>query len=178
MTSSRGVWLLLYFSHENVSMLDGGFQEWKKSGYPIEVKSNPLIYSKFRGKVNTKILATAGEIVHSLGKKSVIIVDARSVEEYNGTEARAVRKGHIPSAVNINWENNVENGNLKNVEKLSRIYSKIPKNANVVTYCQGGYRAANAFVALKISGYPKVRMYLGSWGEWGNNLDFPVSLGD
>lgn len=178
MTSARGVWLLLYFSHENVSMLEGGFEKWKSKGYPIEIKSNPLNKSKFRGKVNTKLLATAQEIERSLGNKNLVIVDARSAEEFDGSDVRAVRRGHIPSAVNINWEKNIENGAFKDIEKLSKIYSKIPKNANVVTYCQGGYRAANAFVALKMLGYEKVRMYPGSWGEWGNNIDLPVSHGN
>jgi thiosulfate/3-mercaptopyruvate sulfurtransferase len=57
---------------------------------------------------------------------------------------------------------------------LSKIYSKIPKNAQVITYCQGGYRAANAFLVLKMLGYKNVKMYLGSWGEWGNKDEFPA----
>ncbi|HJR83924.1 MAG TPA: rhodanese-like domain-containing protein [Nitrososphaeraceae archaeon] len=85
--------------------------------------------------------------------------------------------GHIPSAVNINWDNNVKNGTFKNMEKLSKIYSRVSKNASVVTYCQGAYRAANTFVALKMLGHKNVRMYLGSWGEWGNNFDLPVANG-
>lgn len=178
MTSARGVWLLLYFSHENVSMLDGGFEKWKRNDHPIEVKSNPLRYSKFRGKVNTKILATAKEIVHSLGNKNLVIVDARSKAEFDGSDVRAARRGHIPSAVNIDWQSNIENDTFKNIKKLSKIYSKIPIESNVVTYCQGGYRAANAFVALKMLGYRKVKMYLSSWGEWGNNVDLPVSNGN
>lgn len=177
MTSARGVWLLLYFSHKNVSMLDGGFQEWEREGHPIEIKSNPLSYSKFTGRLNTKILATAGQIVSSLGNKNLVIVDARSEAEFNGSDVRAARRGHIPSAVNINWDNNVENGTFKNMEKLSKIYSRVSKNASVVTYCQGAYRAANTFVALKMLGYKEVRMYLGSWGEWGNNFDLPVAHG-
>ena len=169
MTSARGVWLMLYFSHQNMSMLDGGFENWKNNNFPIEIKSNPLSHHKFRGKVNTKLLVTAEVIERSLGSKNLVIVDARSSEEFDGSDVRAVRRGHIPSAVNINWENNVENGTFKNVEKLSKIYLPIPKDANIVTYCQGAYRAANTFVALKILGYEKIRMYLGSWGEWGNN---------
>ena len=58
MSAARGVWLLLYFSHEKVCMLDGGFEKWKKEGYPIEVKSNPLKCTEFKGESNNKILAT------------------------------------------------------------------------------------------------------------------------
>lgn len=175
MTSARGVWLLLYFSHTYVSMMDGGFEKWKMSGFPIEVKSNSLSHSKFRGKINTNVLATAGEIKESLKNKNLVLVDARSEAEFSGYDVRAVRRGHIPSALNIDWENNIENGTFKEIRKLTKIYSRIPKSSNIVTYCQGGYRAANAFVVLKMLGYKNVKMYLGSWGEWGNSINLPYT---
>jgi thiosulfate/3-mercaptopyruvate sulfurtransferase len=174
MYAARGVWLLLYFSHEKIRMLDGGFEKWKKEGYSIEVKSNPLKYSKFKGQIDVEILATAQDVMRSLNNKNVVIVDARSRKEYGGYEVRAARRGHIPSAVNIDWNENIEKDVFKSKQKLSKTYSKIPKNSQIITYCQGGYRAANAFLALKILGYKKVKMYLGSWGEWGNRLDLPV----
>jgi thiosulfate/3-mercaptopyruvate sulfurtransferase len=173
-TSARGVWLLLYFSHKNVCMLDGGFEKWKREKLPVEVKSNQLRNVRFIGKPNFKVIANANEVRRALSNKNVKIVDARSTGEFNGSDVRASRRGHIPSAININWEYNIENDIFKSKEKLSKIYSKIPKNSQVISYCQGGYRAANAFVALKTLGYEKVKMYLGSWGEWGNRLDFPV----
>ena len=172
--AARGIWLLLYFSHKKVGMLDGGFEKWKKEGYRIEAKTYPLKYIQFKGRVNYKVLATAKEIKGSLNKKNVSVVDARSSKEFNGSDVRTVRRGHIPSAINIDWEKNIENGIFKSKEKLSKIYSKIPRDAQIITYCQGGYRAANAFLALKKLGYNKVKMYLGSWGEWGNRLDLPV----
>ena len=159
-------------------MLDGGFEKWKKEGYRIEVKTNPPNYSEFNGRINYKVLTTAKEIKGSLNKTNVSIVDARSTKEYDGSDVRAVRRGHIPSAINIDWENNIENGVFKSKNKLSRIYSDVPKKSQIITYCQGGYRAANAFLALKILGYKKVKMYLGSWGEWGNRLDLPVEEDD
>jgi len=176
-SAARGVWLLLYFSHEKVCMLDGGFEKWKREGYPVEVKSNALKNSTFKGKPNSKIVADANEVRRAINNKHVVIVDARSREEYNGSDIRAARRGHVPSAINIDWARNVENDTFKSKEKLSKIYSKIPKNAQVITYCQGGYRAANAFLAFKMLGYKKVKMYLGSWGEWGNRLDLPVEQG-
>jgi thiosulfate/3-mercaptopyruvate sulfurtransferase len=178
MYAARGVWLLLYFSHEKVCMLNGGFEKWKKEGYSIEVKSNPLKSSRFRGKPNSKILADANEVRQSLENKNVIIVDARSREEYDGTEVRGARRGHIPKAVNVDWAINIGNDTFKSKHKLTKIYSKIPKTAQIITYCQGGYRAANAFLVMKMLGYKRVKMYLGSWGEWANRLDLPVSEGN
>jgi thiosulfate/3-mercaptopyruvate sulfurtransferase len=173
-SAARGLWLVLYFSHEKVCMLDGGFEKWQRERYPIETKSNPLKNLKFKGKPNSQIIANANEVRRAINKKHVVIVDARSREEYNGNDVRAARMGHIPSAINIDWSRNIENTIFKSKEKLSKIYSEIPKNAQVITYCQGGYRAANAFLALKILGYKKAKMYLGSWGEWGNRIDLPV----
>jgi len=176
-SAARGVWLLLYFSHEKVSILDGGFKKWKREGYPVELKSNQLSHVRFAGKPNSKILADAEEVRRSISKKNLVIMDARSTEEYNGSEVRAARRGHIPSAVNIDWTQNVQNSTFKSKAELSKIYSKIPKNAHVITYCQGGYRAANTYLVLKMLGYKKVKMYLGSWGEWGNGLNLPVEGG-
>jgi thiosulfate/3-mercaptopyruvate sulfurtransferase len=174
MYAARGVWLLLYFSHEKVCMLNGGFEKWKKEGYSIEVKSNPLKNSRFKGKPNVKILADANEVKQSLGKKNVVIVDARSREEYDGIEVRGARRGHIPRAVNIDYACNIRNDSFKSKHKLAKIYSNIPRNAQIITYCQGGYRAANAFLVMKMLGYKRVKMYLGSWGEWGNRPNLPA----
>jgi thiosulfate/3-mercaptopyruvate sulfurtransferase len=161
-----------------VSMLDGGFECWKKEGYPIEIKSNPLLHYGFKCKIDKNILSTSEEVKKSLKNKGVVILDARSRQEFNGSDVRAARRGHIPSAVNIDWQNNIDNGIFKSMEQLSQVYSKISKNSKIITYCQGGYRAANSFIALKLLGYNNVKMYLGSWGEWGNRIDLPVSDGD
>ena len=66
-----------------------------------------------------------------------------------------------------------DDGTFKNNDELSKIYD-LPKDSEIITYCQGAYRAANTFLALKKLGYEKVRVYLGSWGEWGNRPDLPI----
>jgi thiosulfate/3-mercaptopyruvate sulfurtransferase len=177
-SSARGVWLLLYFSHERTALLDGGFQAWKNTGNETETKTNPFIHSNFRYVPNPKILADIRRIRSAIKKtNAVTLVDARSKSEYEGTVVRASRAGHIPSAVNIDWMNNLDDkGFFKDPERLRQIYSGIDRNSEIITYCQGGYRAANTFIALKLLGYANVKMYLGSWGEWGNRLDLPTDL--
>ena len=174
MAAARGVWLLLFFSHKKASLLDGGFDEWVREGSKIETRTIPFVRSNFKGKPNFSVLATANEISRSFKKKGFKLIDSRSKEEYSGSHVRAARAGHIPNAINIDWQENTQGEVFKTTEELSKIYSNIPKNSQVVTYCQGGYRAAHSFVALKMLGYKKVKMYLGSWGEWGNKVNLPV----
>jgi thiosulfate/3-mercaptopyruvate sulfurtransferase len=64
---------------------------------------------------------------------------------------------------------------MKDNESLSELYQQISQDDEIVTYCQGGYRAANSFIALKKLGFKNVKVYLGSWGEWGNRLELPVT---
>jgi thiosulfate/3-mercaptopyruvate sulfurtransferase len=173
MSAARGVWLLLYFSHDKVAMLDGGLNRWKAEGFKTETRTHPFVHSSFNGKPNPKILADFTRIKSAIKKRRAAIIDARSREEYEGSAVRAAHAGHIPTAINIDWNDNLDQDVFKSSDKLEQMY-KIPKDAEVITYCQGGYRAANSFVVLKMLGYKNVRMYLGSWGEWGNRLDLPV----
>ena len=175
-SAARGVWLLLYFSHKKVVMLDGGFTRWKKEGYCEESKSNPFLPSNFLAKPSNSMIADSNYIKNNVKIKNgkVKLVDSRSQPEFQGKIARAARGGHIPGAMNIDWVLNIEDHSFKEKEQLNRMYSIIPKNSEIITYCQGGYRAANTFVVLKMLGYKNVRMYLGSWGEWGNKLNLPV----
>ena len=172
MLAARGVWMLQYFSHSDVSILDGGMKKWKSENRAIETKPNPFQPSKFSGKINPEIIAGYEYILENID--NLKIIDARSEGEYNGNIIRAAQVGHIPNSVNIDWNLNISNdGTFKSNDELSALY-QIPKDSEIVTYCQGAYRAANAFLVLKKLGFENVRVYLGSWGEWGNKLDLPI----
>ena len=170
--AARGVWMLLYFSHPQVFMLDGGINKWKNKNLPTETKSNAFKPAKFSGKVNPKIIVGFEYIKANLDHLK--IVDARTKEEYDGTIVRSANAGHIPGSINIDWNENIANdGTLKNEKELSELY-QFSKYDEIITYCHGAYRAANTFLALKKIGFKNIRVYLGSWGEWGNKLDLPT----
>jgi len=172
MLAARGVWMLEYFSHPDVSILDGGMTKWREENRLIETKSNPFQPSKFSGKINPEIISSYEFILNN--SENLNIIDARSEEEYNGNIVRAAQVGHIPKSINIDWNLNLnEDGTFKSDDELSKLY-QIPKDSPIVTYCQGAYRAANTFLALKKLGFKNVSVYLGSWGEWGNKPDLPV----
>ena len=171
----RGVWLLEYFSHEKAAILDGGIGKWIRDGY--EVQREPVSYkpSDFTPRINEDVLATYRYVLNNINNDKVKIVDARSVSEYSGESGRAVMAGHIPGAINVNWEENITNdGIFKSNNELEQLYEKVGKDDEILLYCQGGYRAANAYLALKKLGYKKLRVYLGSWYEWGNMPELPV----
>lgn len=173
MSAARGVWLLIYFSHPQAFMLDGGMKKWKSLGFPLETKTNGFKPAKFTGKVNKDVFAGFEYIKKNLDK--IKLIDARAKEEFDGTVIRAARSGHIPSAINIDWNLNItDDGTMKHNKSLSELY-KLSQDDEIITYCQGGYRAANSFLALKKLGFKNVKVYVGSWGEWGNRLDLPVS---
>jgi thiosulfate/3-mercaptopyruvate sulfurtransferase len=172
---ARGVWLLSYFSHEQAFLLDGGYRAWRRNENRIEYVSNTFNPTKFKPTLNSSILADLTLTRSRIKSNSAIIIDTRSKSEYDGSVPRAARRGHIPSAINLDWAINLDgDGFFKRRSELRQIYSNVGSDARVITYCQGGYRAANTFLALKMLDYKDVRMYLGSWGEWGNRLDLPV----
>ena len=171
MLAARGVWLCQYFSHPDVCMLDGGFKVWEVGKLPTQTEPTKYSPSNLTTPIDTSIISGFEYIKENIGK--ITIIDARSKDEFEGTIPRAARGGHIPTAINIDWNKNLEDGSFKNDEGLASLY-EMSKDTQIVTYCQGAYRAANSFLALEKIGFKNVKVYLGSWGEWGNNLDLPI----
>jgi len=174
MRATRAAWALEYLGHRDVRILDGGLKlaEAKlTSAAPTSVTAN------FPGKPRADVIAPYTYIVERLGNPATQIFDVRTDEEYYGERVRAKHGGAIAGAIHRDWVQNLdERGAFKSAAQLRREFEGLGLDParEIIPYCQGGYRSANAYIALRIAGYASVRNYLGSWGEWGNHDDLPI----
>ena len=177
MRAARAFWFLEYLGHPRVRVLDGGMGAWIRAGLPITREAAPPPKSAWTGTPQEHTIATWRDVKDRLGRPGVVLLDTRSDAEYDGTLVRAKRGGRIPGAVHVEWTRNLgPDGAFKPVAALRAMYESagVTPDKEVVTYCQGGYRAAHGYLALRLLGYPRVRNYTGSWKEWGDREDLPV----
>lgn len=177
MRSARLFWFLEFFGHEDVHLLNGGFNAWQAAGLPVTRDAAIPKAGNFKMRQRPELLATADHVLSRLKNSTAVIVDTRSDDEYTGKLVRAKRGGAIPGAVHLEWTNNLNaQGFFKSAEELKEMYAGrgITPDKEVIPHCQGAYRSAHTYLALRLIGYPNVRNYLGSWGEWGNREELPI----
>ena len=175
--AARAFWFLELFGHRDVRVLDGGVSGWEREGFFTTTEATiPNKANWDVGRVEAR-LATWRDLQERLGQSEVVILDTRSDGEYFGTTVRAKRGGAVPGAVHIEWTKNLNSdGEFKSASELVALYEAagVTAEKEIVSYCQGGYRAAHSYLALRLIGYPRVRNYVGSWKEWGDREDLPI----
>lgn len=168
-------WILHYLGHQRVHVLNGGLAAWQAIGEPVgtgDVEMNPAgIYD---GTPNPAVLATYVEVLDSLGKPEIAIVDARAPEEY--------AEGHIPGAVSEHYVlNTVPDPPLvwKPASDLLAMYSTVgvTPDKHVIPYCYSGVKSAVTFFTLHLLGYDQVALFTGSWNEWSVMPGAPIETG-
>ncbi|MGB5808890.1 MAG: rhodanese-like domain-containing protein [Polyangiales bacterium] len=168
---ARVVWALRYYGHGDVRYLDGGYAAWVDSGGDVDASApmtEPTTY--VIEAVDARLRVTSAYVLDELGEPpyatpGIQLVDARSVPEFDA--------GRVPTARLVQWTDNLANGFLKSVEEIEALHEGLDPRTTTVTYCLIGWRGSVAWLALEYIGYDDVRLYDGSWAEWGNG-NFPV----
>lgn len=190
--AAYGAWVFKYYGFPRVRLLDGGRHKWEAEQRPLsdEVPA-PAKGNWAAGEPDESVRARKDEVLKVVeGEIDAVIVDIRGVPEYSGQigvapgfpgEA-AAKWGHIPGAINAPWAQAVRvpadggDGSYKSVEELREHYAAkgIDGSKPIYTYCRIGERASHTWYALsQILGYD-VKVYDGSWTEWGNSVGVPV----
>ncbi|MBI4302601.1 MAG: sulfurtransferase [Chloroflexi bacterium] len=178
-SAARFFWVLEYYGHNKARLLNGGFNKWQREGKEVTKAVSMITPTKFTAKVDDTKMATKQQVLDSINKPRVVIVDVRSAKEYSGEDIRATRGGHIPKAVNIDWTNNLTTGDVPQIQSadtLKKLYENagVTKDKEVIVHCQTAVRSAHTYFVLRLLGYNKVRNYDGSWEEWGNDPNTPI----
>ena len=177
--AARLWWILNYYGHSNVALMNGGWIKWTAENRPASADAAPARGAKFTAKAQPKWLATAADVVGAINKPGVKIIDARTAAEIEGKDLRNIKRGgFVPSSVPVYWEDllDPQKKTFKPADELKKIYDDrgIAPGQEVIAYCQVGMRASVDLFALHLLGYDKLRNYYGAWEEWGNRDDLPL----
>ncbi len=176
----RMYWMLSYLGHKSVRVLDGGWVKWSAEMRRFEAGPAVPRPTVFKAAVDPSLITYKAEVRQLVSgpHTETVIADARTPDEYNGAVQQGIaRGGHIPTAVNVPWNQFFNpDGTVKPVAQVRVIVEKagLAPDKQVVCYCTGGVRSAWLYFVLKLVGYDKVKNYPGSWWEWGNDFVLPV----
>ena len=178
--AARLWWILSYYGHTNVALMNGGWLKWAAEHRATTTESPAPPAARFTARPQPRWLATASDVVAAIDKPGIAIVDARTVAEIEGKDLRNIKRGgFIPSSTPVYWEDllDLPQRTFKSADELKQIYEArgIVPSKEVIAYCQVGMRASVDLFALHLIGYDKLRNYLGSWEEWGNRDDLPIA---
>lgn len=175
-----GLYTLQYFGGRNARVYHDGIDGWRAAGLPVSREPAQRAPIALRLTPNSAVSADTAEILAALRKPEVQIIDARTSGEFNGSDIRAARGGHIPGALNIPYEMNwvdpdtgsklrrqqvADNAgmSLKPMDDLRKLYSGLDPARETIVYCQSGVRAAETAAVLAQLGFRNVKIYDSSW---------------
>jgi thiosulfate/3-mercaptopyruvate sulfurtransferase len=177
--ATRLWWVLTYYGHDMVSLLDGGWSKWTAEDRPITAdvpEPEPAVFTpevRSGWRTDAETLVSAGD--------EAFVLDARDEGQYTGAVARGEgRAGRVPGAVHLHADSllDPESGTFHADEEIGRKLREagVPedKDEPVVAYCNGGVAATVPLFALYRLGYTRLSNYDGSWNEWGTREDLPV----
>jgi thiosulfate/3-mercaptopyruvate sulfurtransferase len=178
--ASRLWWMLKYVGHTNAAILEEGFSNWKKKGYPTTTEIPQATYTTFVADIQENMIATMEEVKEKLGNDRVLLLDSRSEERYLGVKEEVDPvAGHIPGAILENWQNRLtEDGVWKSKEEQSKSLKRfVNTDKEIIVYCGSGVTACANILALDEIGL-QPRLYAGSWSDWITYENNPVKIGE
>lgn len=177
-------YLLERNGYNKVAVLDGGFAGYKESKLTLVKEFPKYNPTKFTVKDNPSVRVSLAQVKELIGKPGVTFIDPRPADVFSGEKQIWVRNGHIPGAKNIPWptftigESNFHQ--LKPLAEIKEVLAKrgISKSDDIIVTCSTGREATLQYIVLKhLLGYPKVRIYEGSWTEYSSYPDLPIETG-
>ena len=177
--ASRAWWLLRYYGHEEVAVLDGGLPAWTAAGLPLTPDVPERERRDFRGSPGHMPTVTTWDLVT---RQPRCLVDARAPERYRGdVEPVDPVAGHIPHAINLPFAANTgPDGRFLPAAVLREKYEKALAGRparDAAFYCGSGVTAPHDILAMEVAGLPGAALYPGSWSEWIRNPWRPVEKG-
>ncbi len=187
--SCRGYWLLSYLGHPHVGILERGFTGWRFEGLPVDTQETLPTASRFEILPQHAMLATRDEVKETFDSPSTLLIDNRDRDEWEGRSSSpygidyAPRKGRIPGARWIEWYRlmvqHLAYCTFRSPEEIRALCAGegLDPHQDLILYCFKGSRSANTYLALKLAGFTRVRLYLGSWNEWSRDPSLPIDAG-
>ena len=181
--AARVWWLLKYFGHENVSLLDGGLNQWRAENRPLTTVVPNFARAEFHARANPDMVAAKTDLQARARDTHTLILDARMPERYRGEiEPVDARAGHIPGAVSASIVGNLRGADdfrFQDAEKLRERFAALGANdaREIIAYCGSGVNASAEIFALALAGYDNTKLYAASFSEWSRDMDLPIVTG-
>lgn len=182
-SAARLWWLLRYYGHEQVSLLDGGIVRWIEEGRPLETTVPAVPRAMFEAQVRPDSVVDQEMVGALRDDPTALVLDVRAAERYRGeVEPIDPRAGHVPGARSAPYTGNLRAPDdprfLEPAQLRARFESLgASRVRRIVSYCGSGINACQNIFALQLAGYDNTLLYEGSWSDWCRNPERPAALG-
>jgi thiosulfate/3-mercaptopyruvate sulfurtransferase len=182
-SAARAWWMLKTFGARNVAILDGGLGKWAVEGRPVERGSPHPRQGQFEASLDSAAVADLDYVSGIVHSDSHEIVDARPAGRFAGVEPEprpGVEPGHIPGSRNLPQSALFKPDNSwKRGQELRAAFegAGVDLDKPMVTTCGSGVTAAVLLFGAHLLGKEDVKLYDGSWSEWGANPATPKAVG-